>query len=270
MRIGMSSRMSSSSPMDSRGRSRRVAVVLAVVVCCAGGVWAGAFDCGVSSQVSPVELSGRTATKLLILQPKPQYPPAAQLNYIRGKVRLRVTVDCRGRVVRIHVLSGHPFLAQAAMGAVWRWLYRPFHRGPGAVPFQTTVEVHFDFRAAPSSRFPPRPDQDLLRMVSPPRLVRSGPRTAAGDAPHLRLLVSSAGRVIDSTLISGSSAQYKQASVVVANWKFIPAKCDNLNVPWYVDMAVPLPPAIKKTGGATPPEHACHPWTQLGRVDVTM
>ncbi|MGH9455447.1 MAG: hypothetical protein ACRD2O_15920, partial [Terriglobia bacterium] len=72
-----------------------------------------------------------------------------------------------------------------------------------------------------------------------------GPR-AAGQSPRLRMLVSSKGRVIDSTLLLGTAEQYQKATVVVTNWKFIPAKCDNLDVPWYVEMSVPVPASEEK------------------------
>jgi len=148
----------------------------------------------------------------------------------------------------IHVVKGHPFLAQASMDAIRRWVYRPYRDGSGPVPFQTSINVNFDLRTSILRHFPPRPDQDLLRAVRPPRLISALSRRVVPDSPRLRMLVSSKGRVIDSTLLNGTAEEFQKATVVVTNWKFIPARCDNLDVPWYVEMAVPVPQSAKKAG----------------------
>jgi TonB family protein len=188
-----------------------------------------------------VTLSSKEAVRLLISQPKPAYPPAARVNYIRGKVRLVVTVGCKGKVTSVHVLEGHPFLAQAAIDAISHWVYRPYVVDSDPVPFQTKVNVNFDLRSTALRHFPPRPEVDLLRMVHPPRLISALSRSVTPDSPRLRMLVSNKGRVIDSTLLDGTAEEYQQASAEVTSWKFKPAKCDNLDVPWYVEMAVPVP-----------------------------
>ncbi|MGH9431916.1 MAG: TonB family protein [Terriglobia bacterium] len=206
--------------------------------------------------------------KLLISQPKPHYPPAAQVNYIHGKVRLSVTIGCQGRVQMVHVISGHAFLAQAAIDAIRQWVYRPYRNSAGPVPFQTSVDVNFDLRNSNLRHFPARPDQDLLRAVRPPKLLSALDHRMIGDAPRLRMLVSSKGRVIDSTLLDGTPEEFQAANVIVTNWKFIPAKCDNLDVPWYVEMVVPVLP--KKAGGAVRLEQGSRPGCCAAGADLNL
>ena len=214
----------------------------------AGASNGSAADC-LHPQPPFATLTRKRAVKLLISQPKPEYPPAAQINYIHGRVRLLITVGCRGRVEAIHVLAGHPFLAQAAIDSIRRWVYHPYLDGFGPAPFQTSVDVNFNLRTSVRLHFPPRPDLDLLRVVHPPRLISAPSRPAVVDSPRLRLLVSSHGRVIDSTLVDGTVEEFQKAAVVVTKWRFKPARCDNLNVPWYVEMVVPVPGPERKARG---------------------
>ena len=60
----------------------------------------------------PVALESKTASKLLVKQVTPEYPSIARVNYIRGQVRMLITVGPSGRVSLAHVVQGHPFLAK--------------------------------------------------------------------------------------------------------------------------------------------------------------
>ena len=234
--------------------TRRWTLSSLVVLWVAIAFWAvatrgAAADC-LHRQAPFATLTSKKAVKLLISQPKPEYPPAAQVNYIHGRVRLLVTVGCRGRVETIHVEAGHPFLAQASIDSVRRWVYHPYLDGFGPAPFQTRVDVKFNLRTSIRRHFPSRPDLDLLRVVRPPKLISVLSLPPVVDSPRLRLLVSSHGRVIDSTLIDGTVEEFQKAAAMVTKWKFMPARCDNLDVPWYVEMVVPLPGPARKAGGS--------------------
>jgi TonB family protein len=81
--------------------------------------------------------------KRLIYQPHPVYPRVAFLARVQGVVRFSITISEEGTVERIRLISGHPFLVQAAMDAVKQWRYRPTFRVGEPVSVRTTVSVTF-------------------------------------------------------------------------------------------------------------------------------
>lgn len=55
----------------------------------------------------------------------PEYPNLARQMNITGSVQLKLVVNADGSVKDVHVLGGHPLLAQAAVQAVRSWRYYP-------------------------------------------------------------------------------------------------------------------------------------------------
>ncbi len=193
---------------------------------------------GPSTQV--LQLDRRTATHLLLSEIRPSYPPLARINYIRGHVRLLVTVNCQGKVQQIHVVHGHPFLAVAALQAIHRWVYRPFLTKAGPTAFQTTIDVDFSLLSRNIQHLPPQPEKFLEDRVQPPQILSQPSSKQAKTVVRMRVLVNDKGRVVDSTLLSGTPAEFETAKRVVRLWKFKPAKWGNINVPWYFSVEVPL------------------------------
>jgi TonB family protein len=195
-----------------------------------------------------LQLNPHQAKKLLLSDSRPSYPPLARINYIRGRVELLVTVDCRGKVERIHVIRGHPFLAVAALDAIRQWVYRPFETVKGPSGFQTLVNVNFSLVSPPShgiSEFPPEPEKFLARSVVPPKLL-THPHGAieGGGVVRVRVLVSKKGRVVDATQLSGTQIQWNALRKRVTHWQFQPARWWTLTVPWYLDVEVPTRSAM--------------------------
>lgn len=191
------------------------------------------------AQVPPTVLDSRQATRLLMSQVAPDYPAVAHTNYIQGNVRMEVFVGSDGQVRKAHVLRGNPLLAASALKAIYHWLYRPFMTAQGPVPFRTQVKFVFDLRRGTSDRFPANPEQDLEERVTAPQVAPNFDPPAT-QSVRLRVLVSDEGRVMDSTLVSGSSSLLESAQENVAQWRFEPARWGNLAVPWYVDVNVPV------------------------------
>ena len=79
----------------------------------------------------------------LIHRVRPVYPELARQNRIQGTVVLAALVDESGKVERLRLVSGHPFLVQAAFRAVKQWRYRPAIYYGVPVPVATTVSVAF-------------------------------------------------------------------------------------------------------------------------------
>jgi TonB family protein len=213
------------------------ALAVAVFATTAFGIMQG---CTSGSSPQALQLDRRTATRLLLNEIRPSYPPLARINYIRGHVRLLVTVNCQGKVQRIHVVRGHPFLAVAALQAIRRWVYRPFLTQSGPAPFQTTIDVDFSLLSRNIQHLPPQPEKFLEKRVEPPRILSRPASKRAKIVVLMRVLVNDKGHVVDSTQLSGTPAEFEAAEREVRLWKFKPAKWGNINVPWYSNVAVPL------------------------------
>jgi TonB family protein len=188
----------------------------------------------------PVELESKTASKLLVKQVTPEYPSIARVNYIRGQVRMLITVAPSGRVSLAHVVQGHPFLAASALEAVGRWVYRPWMTASGPTEFRTMVNVNFTLRSIKADRLPPDPDQDLTRQVHPPEAPEALPRAASTDSVRMRVLVNDGGQAIDVTPLGGRPSLFRAARQRIDSWKFRPAHWGNFKVPWYVDVSIPV------------------------------
>lgn len=193
-----------------------------------------------SAGSAPVVLSRKVASKLLLSQPKPEYPAPARVNYIQGRVRMEITVGRDGRVSAAHALTGHPFLAAAALKTVRKWVYKPFVTSAGPAPFETDVDVNFALRMKDLSHVPPAPQRDLQRQVQPPALLGPAAAGSSSELVHLRVLVSADGSVLDLAPVDGANGSVREAEKDVRRWKFRPAHWGNLAVPWYMDVAVPL------------------------------
>ena len=197
----------------------------------------------------------KQADKYLVRHDTPEYPTLAKINYIQGQVRLLATVSRAGKVVEAHVISGHPFLAVAALIAVRRWVFRPAESRPGPADFQTYVNVHFSLRVQRIGQLPQEPEHDLKRQIHPPELVAAPLASRDSDVVRMRVLVGSEGQAEDSQAVQPSSLHLAEARRVVANWTFRPAHWGAIAVPWYVEVDVPLP---SWSGGQTAADSSGH------------
>lgn len=223
------------------GRKLRASVFVTVgVILCAATASGAAQECGTAPGAQLFQLDRRSATHLLVNQTRPDYPPLARINYIRGHVRVLVTVNCRGKVQQAHVVLGHPFLAIAALRAIRRWVYHPFMTRTGPIPFQTVVDVDFSLLSPHIQRLPPQPEKFLERGVRPPEILTRPAMKGAKSVVHMRVLVNAQGHAADFTLLSGDAGQFETAKKIVSHWKIKPARWGNIDVPWYLEINVPL------------------------------
>ncbi len=193
----------------------------------------------------PVFLKIKEAGALLLVKPEPAYPPLAKINYIQGRVRIRILVNEQGRVVEAHVVSGHPFLAAAGLATLADWRYRPYRTSEGLRQFVTEVQIVFGLRIKDPTAVPSQPEADLRRQVRPPRVLSRpdevGTRVEPPAAPsiHVRVLVSSEGKAIDLDPAPGFPANFDALREQFASWKFLPAQFGSMAVPWYLDVDIP-------------------------------
>jgi TonB family protein len=197
----------------------------------------------------PVSLPSRVAAALLVEGPPPEYPPLARMNFIQGRVRVRMLVSNEGRVAEAHILRGHPFLAMAALEAVQKWVYRPYRLGAQAVEFVTFVDFKFTLRSKKILQIPLTAERDLRARVTPPEIARRPADSPSADHVHLRVLVDTEGHAAD-VRGSGRASDVAQAERSLTQWSFQPAHWGTLPVPWYLDVDVPVSHWPQPTSGA--------------------
>ncbi len=80
---------------------------------------------------------------LLVVRVEPQYPALARQIRLEGTVQFRAVIATDGTVQSVQVLSGHPWLAQAARDAILQWRYRPTLLRGQAIEVETLITVIF-------------------------------------------------------------------------------------------------------------------------------
>lgn len=80
---------------------------------------------------------------MLINRIEPKYPALALQTRTQGEVLLAAVIGRDGRIENLRVISGHPFLAKAALDAVQQWRYRPTMLNGQPVEVETQIVVNF-------------------------------------------------------------------------------------------------------------------------------
>lgn len=93
--------------------------------------------------VQELRVSSGVAQGLLLHQVKPQYPAPARLAGVEGRVILQALIGKDGEIENLRVVSGHPLLAPAAVGAVKQWRYEPYLLNGEPVEVETQIVVNF-------------------------------------------------------------------------------------------------------------------------------
>jgi periplasmic protein TonB len=90
-----------------------------------------------------VRVSQGVTQGLLIKKVQPTYPPLARQARIQGNVLLQAEISVDGTITDLHLISGHPMLAPAAIEAVKQWRYKPYILNGEPVPVETQITVIF-------------------------------------------------------------------------------------------------------------------------------
>jgi TonB family protein len=85
-----------------------------------------------------VEAQNTPNLRKLVYKVAPKYPRELKQNAIGGVVRLSISINPSGSVVKISAIGGNPILVDAASLAVRQWKYVP-------ADHPTTTEVQLDF-----------------------------------------------------------------------------------------------------------------------------
>jgi len=90
-----------------------------------------------------VRVSQGVTQGLLIRKIQPAYPPLARQARIQGTVLLQAEISKDGTIENLHLISGHPMLAPAAIEAVKQWRYKPYILNGEPVEVETQITVNF-------------------------------------------------------------------------------------------------------------------------------
>jgi protein TonB len=93
-----------------------------------------------------IPVGGQIQESKLVFKVNPVYPEIARRTHVSGSVVLEAVIDEEGNVSTLKVLSGHPFLAEAAVQAVKQWKYSPTVLNGEPVPVLAMVTVVFRFQ----------------------------------------------------------------------------------------------------------------------------
>jgi TonB family protein len=188
----------------------------------------------------PIILNQKQAEHMVLIGPKPEYPAVARVNYLQGRVQLKLTVDGLGKVTATHVIEGDAVLAASALNAVHHWLYRPLSTPNGPSGFVTLVRLKYFLNSPPSDLTPQRAERDFLRQVKPASALPPPLDEASGDMVRVRLLLDDQGTVDDVRISSSEEPSVEVPREVLRGWTFRPAHWGNLPVASYIEVSVPL------------------------------
>jgi periplasmic protein TonB len=79
----------------------------------------------------------------LVHKVEPRYPVIAQQVGIQGAVVINALISRNGNIEQMHIVSGQPLPAAAALAAVREWKYRPYYLNGEPVEVETEITVNF-------------------------------------------------------------------------------------------------------------------------------
>jgi TonB family protein len=91
----------------------------------------------------PVKVGGNVKEPHLVARAMPEYPLVAKQAGIQGDVVMKTTIDAKGNVVNVQVVSGPQMLRGPAMAALRRWKYEPSTLNGQPIAVQMLVTIKF-------------------------------------------------------------------------------------------------------------------------------
>lgn len=186
----------------------------------------GSASDGVQEQTAPHEVSASQLNQVRVVTP--QYPARAKKAGIQGTVVLEATINKKGAVKKLELISGPPALVKSAEKAVKHWRYA---RGP-LLPARTRLGLLYThgmlYPGGPSVFDPwinvglkPPSGLKVTHYVSP-TYPPSAKRTTVESTAVLRITVDKAGNVSNVRALSGRPVLIEAAEKAVELWKFAP------------------------------------------------
>jgi TonB family protein len=115
-----------------------------------GGALSGIVSANAAAPAAPdiqqegaVKVGGNVKEPRLVSRVMPDYPVVAKQAGIQGDVVVRTTIDQKGNVVNMQVVSGPAMLRGPALAALRRWKYEPSTLNGQAIEVQMMVTIKF-------------------------------------------------------------------------------------------------------------------------------
>lgn len=90
-----------------------------------------------------VHVSMSEATKAAVDKPHPEYSPIARQMRVSGEVVVEATINEKGTVDEVKVVSGNAMLTPSVVTAVKRWKFTPFQEN--GAPTRAIATLRFAF-----------------------------------------------------------------------------------------------------------------------------
>ena len=148
---------------------------------------------------------------------RPEYPPEARAQGIRGIVILALTIDAEGKVAAVEVIRSIPGLDEAAIGAARQWEYEPPRVDGKPASVKVTVPITFALELPALTRQSGIPE---LRSGAAPVYPRGAEGQKGAAAADLTL--DREGRVAQAEILSGESPWIDALLQAVRTWVFVP------------------------------------------------
>jgi TonB family protein len=94
-------------------------------------------------QEGPVKVGGNVKEPRLVSRVMPEYPLVAKQAGIQGDIVVKTTIDQKGNVVNVQVVSGPAMLRGPALTALRRWKYEPSTLNGQPIEVQMLVTIKF-------------------------------------------------------------------------------------------------------------------------------
>ena len=250
-----------------------------------------ALPTGSYSAAIPPDSTKLEAIKIV----RAEYPPEARAQNLTGHVVVKVTVSESGDVENAEAVSGEPLLAKAAVDAVKEWKFKPYIKNGRAIRVSANMPCDFAPPAKSNANTSAEDNASTLLLssqgVDPPPMVASTdlvvikkeqlkyPRLALLEdiqgSVLVRVVISQAGDVEKTEVLSGDPILARATVESVNKWKFQPVVRDgipvkvstNLNFNFafkdkvvdYEPHVQPSAPAESKAGASGKPSAASSP-----------
>jgi TonB family protein len=153
---------------------------------------------------------------------KPEYPPQAQAEGIRGIVILQITLDTSGKVVSVDLIRSVPGLDEAAVAAARQWEYEVTRVDGKPVSVRFPEVITFALKLPEIDRESGVPE---LRMGAAP----SYPRQGRGNVKVIaELTLDPSGQVAEAQIVRGESPFSEALLQALRTWRFATERPDEM------------------------------------------
>jgi len=172
----------------------------------------------VAAQEAPKEAGSEVPRPKALKLKKPEYPPEAAAQGLRGIVIVELIIDEKGKVESAQIVRSVPGFDEAALAAAREWEYEVTKVDGRPVKVRLTVPITFSLKLPDMTRQEGIPE---LRQGAAPAAPAGAPSRSATVVAEVTL--GSDGRVADAQVTSGEAPWAEALLQALRTWRFSPA-----------------------------------------------